>query len=131
MRQVLSYALTGVLINTLGYAVYLLIADLSGAPKLTMTVLYFVGALFGFFANRKFTFLHDGHIGAAGIRYVIAQFMGYLLNLTLLVLFVDWLGFMHQVVQAVAIVVVAIFLFILLRFFVFAQQSLENRAIRS
>ena len=101
------------------------------SPKLTMTVLYSAGALIGFFANRRFTFCHDGRIGVAGMRYMFAQLLGYLLNLSLLVLFVDRLGFAHQLVQAVAIVVVAIFLFVLLRFFVFAPQLPENGAMRS
>ena len=131
LRQLFSYALIGLLTNLLGYALYLLLTYLWGAPKLTMTTLYSAGALISFFANRRFTFRHDGRIGVAGVRYLFVQLLGYLLNLTLLVLFVDWLGFAHQVVQAVAIFVVAIFLFVLSRFFVFAPQLAENGAIRS
>lgn len=96
-----------------------------------MSVLYLFGALVGFFANRRFTFRYDGHIGVAGLRYLFAQFLGYLLNLILLLLFVDWFGFSHQIVQAIAIVVVAIFLFALSRFFVFAHKSTEGEAVRS
>lgn len=131
LHQLLSYALIGVLTNLLGYSIYILLTYFWGAPKLTMTALYSVGALIGFFANRRFTFRHDGRIRVAGLRYLFAQLLGYLLNLALLVLFVDCLGFAHQIVQAVAIVVVAIFLFVLSRFFVFAPQPAKNRAIRS
>ncbi|MGH8333711.1 MAG: GtrA family protein [Pseudomonas fluorescens] len=131
VRQFLRYALVGALTNLCGYAVYLLLTSLWGAPKLTMTLLYSVGALIGFIANRRFTFRHDGHIGMAGIRYLLVQLSGYLLNLFLLMLFVDWLGFSHQLVQAVAIVVVAVFLFVLSRVFVFAPQATENGVIRS
>lgn len=131
LRQLFSYAFIGLLTNILGYALYLLLTYFLGAPKLTMTALYSAGALISFFANRRFTFRHDGRIGVTGMRYLFAQLLGYLLNLTLLVLFVDWLGFEHQIVQAVAIVVVTIFLFVLSRFFVFAPQLAENGAIRS
>lgn len=131
VRQLFSYVLIGLLANLLGYALYLLLTYLIDAPKLIMTVLYSVGALISFFANRRFTFRHDGRIDIAGVRYIFAQFLGYLLNLILLVLFVDWLGFAHQIVQVVAIVVVAIFLFVLSRFFVFAPQVSTSRAIRS
>lgn len=130
-RQLFSYALIGLLVNLVGYALYLFLTHFWGAPKLTMTALYSVGALISFFSNRRFTFRHDGGIGVAGIRYLVAQLLGYLLNLALLVLFVDWFGFSHQIVQAIAIVVVAIFLFVLSRFFVFASRSAENGAIRS
>lgn len=125
-RQLFSYAFIGVLTNVSGYALYLLLTYLWGAPKLTMTALYFMGASIGFLANRRFTFLHDGHIGVTAARYLLVQLAGYLLNLVLLLLFVDWLGLSHQIVQAIAIVVVAIFLFVLLRLFVFAPLSFEK-----
>ncbi len=131
LGQFFRYALIGLLTNLLGYALYLLLTYFGSAPKLTMTALYSVGALIGFFVNRRFTFRHDGHIGVAGIRYLMAQLLGYLLNLTLLVLFVDWLDFAHQTVQAVAIVIVAVFLFVLSRFFVFPVQPAEVGAVRS
>lgn len=130
LQQLFSYALIGALTNVLGYALYLLLTYLWGAPKLTMTLLYFTGASISFFSNRRFTFRHDGHIGVTGARYLLVQFAGYLLNLVLLLLFVDWLGLSHQIVQATAIVVVAIFLFVLLRFFVFTPLSSENGVIR-
>ncbi|UZE19666.1 GtrA family protein [Pseudomonas sp. B21-054] len=130
-RQLFRYALIGVLTNLCGYTIYLLLTHLWGAPKLTMTLLYSAGALIGFIANRRFTFRHDGHIGIAGIRYLFVQLAGYLLNLFLLTLFVDWLNFSHQLVQAVAIIVVAIFLFVLSRVFVFAPQPAEKGVTRS
>lgn len=131
LRQMFSYALIGVLTNLLGYALYLLLTYFWGAPKLTMTALYSVGALIGFFANRRFTFRHDGHIGVAGVRYLLVQLSGYLLNLLLLVFFVDCLGYAHQIVQAVAIVVVAVFLFVLSRVFVFATHPAGTGVIGS
>lgn len=129
-RQVLSYLLIGVLTNFVGYVLYLFLTYLWGAPKLTMTLLYSTGALMGFLANRRFTFRHDGHIGVAGARYLLVQLLGYLLNLCLLLLLVDWLGFSHQIVQAIAVVVVAIFLFVLLRIFVFASGRTGRGVVR-
>lgn len=127
-RQLLSYAMVGGLSNLAGYALYLLLTHLGCTPKLTMTMLYAAGAAIGFFANRRFTFRHDGHVGSAGIRFMLAHASGYLLNLALLLLFVDGLGFAHQIVQAIAIVVVALFLFMLFRSFVFVQRSPESGA---
>jgi len=122
--------LIGVLSNVLGYAIYLILTNSWGAPKLTMTALYFVGASIGFLANRSFTFQHDGGIGVAGVRYLLTQVAGYLLNLVLLLLFVDFFDFPHQIVQAIAIVVVAIFLFVVLRIFVFAPSLALTRVVR-
>jgi len=47
-----------------------------------------------------------------------------------LLLFVDWLDFPHQIVQAIAIVVVAIFLFVVLRVFVFAPSLAVTGLVR-
>ena len=121
--QLVRYGIVGATGNLVGYSIYFFATKLGATPKLTMTVLYAAVVLIGFFANRRFTFGHKGHAGTAGVRYAIAQLMGYLLNLSLLLLFVDWLNFSHQIVQAVAVVVVAVFLFLLSRLFVFAPES--------
>ena len=121
--QFIKYVSIGLLSNFIGYCVYLLATFLGGTPKLTMTALYIIGALISFFANRKITFQHDGHIGAAGVRYLVAHLLAYLLNLALLMLFVDWLGIAHQIVQFAAIFVVGSFLFLVSRFFVFAPDK--------
>jgi putative flippase GtrA len=121
-RQLIKYAVVGALSNLAGYCLYLLLTYLGCTPKLTMTALYSLGASLAFFANRRFTFHHHGHMGSASVRFIVAHALGYLLNLLLLLVFVDWLGFAHQLVQAVAIMVVAIFLFVIIRIFVFAQH---------
>jgi len=81
-----------------------------------MTLLYGAGAAIGYTVNRNFTFAHNGNVFGSGIRYLITHFLGYLINLFC---FVDRLGFPHQSVQAVAIFVVAGFIFIASKFFVF------------
>lgn len=128
-HQFYRYALAGILTNILGYVAYIFLTYLWGAPKVTMTTLYLVGVLTTFFINRRFTFLHDGNIGATGVRYLLVQVLGYLLNLFLLVIFVDWLGLPHQIVQATAMLVVAIFLFSMLRIFVFIPNNTKSKVI--
>lgn len=117
--QILKYGVIGLLSNACGYALYLGLVALGSTPKLTMTVIYVTGALIGFFGNRRLTFSHDGHIMGAGIRFLVAQAGGYAINFLLLIVFVDFLGFPHQGVQALAILLVAVYLFTTLKFFVF------------
>ena len=121
--QGIRYILTGIFTNIMGYAIYWLITSYGFSPKWTVTVLYGASALLSFLLNRYFTFRHNGNLGKAGIRYILAQFAGYLMNLFILILFVDWLGYTHQYVQAVAILVVALFLFVLSRYFVFVSYK--------
>lgn len=126
LRQFSTYALIGLLTNALGYSIYLVLTYLGGGPKLTMTSLYIVGTLVGFMANQRITFQQNFGNGVKWIRYIQAQVAGYLLNLTILILFVDWLNFSHQLIQAIAIIIVAIFLFIMLRVYVFAPNLAIN-----
>jgi uncharacterized membrane protein (GlpM family) len=48
---------------------------------------------------------------------------GYLCNLAILRVFVDRLGYPHQIVQAVAIFVVAAYLFLAFKMFVFVTPT--------
>lgn len=127
VRQLFRYACVGLLSNVAGYLVYLLLTYLDGTPKVTMTLLYGVGATVGFFGNRKITFEHQGGVIGAGVRYVVAHFIGYLLNLGILIVFVDKLGYAHQWVQAIAIFFVAALLFLAFKVFVFPVNSEDAR----
>lgn len=121
-RAILSYFLIGLTLNCCIYGVYLFITHFFGWVKFTMTLLYLVAAVMNFFANRRFTFQDNGKIGSAGARFIGVQAVGYVFNLTILILFVDWLEFPHQIVQAISIILVAVFLFVSMQIFVFKQS---------
>jgi len=122
VKQLVRYAVVGIASNVSGYLAYLLITWLGVGPKLAMTCLYALGATVSFIGNRRWTFSHTGSISRSAVRFAIAHALGYLLNLSILLIFVDHFGFPHQLVQAVAIVVVALFLFVLFRAFVFPGE---------
>jgi putative flippase GtrA len=88
-----------------------------------MTLLYGVGATIGFIGNRRLTFSHTGNVLGSGFRYILAHLTGYFLNLAILLVFVGHLGYPHQLIQAIAIFVVAGYLFIVFKFFVFRSCS--------
>lgn len=119
--QLLKYISIGLITNITGYLFYLFITLLGATPKLTMTVLYGVGATINFFANKRLTFSYDGGSIGAGFRYVISYFVGYLINFSILVVMVDHLGCSHQWVQGMAIFIVAVFLFLACKYYVFKQ----------
>ena len=130
MKQLFRYAAVGAGSNLAGYLAYLGLTWLGVGPKLAMSCLYVLGASVSFAANRAWTFSHAGSVGASAVRFAIAHGLGYLLNLAILVAFVDHLGFPHQAVQAIAIVVVALFLFALFRLFVFPAGAARARGAR-
>lgn len=124
MLQLIRYGVVGIVSNLAIYFVYLLITYLGVEPKIVMTLVYVVGAFIGFVGNRKWTFAHRGDSSSAALRYVLAHLFGYLLNFLILFTFVDYLGYAHQWVQAVAIIIVAGYLFVVFKYFVFREKIL-------
>lgn len=122
MRQLIRYGFVGVASNVTIYFFYLLITYLGVESKIAMTLLYIIGASIGFIGNRKWTFAHRGDSSSAALRYVLAHLFGYMLNYLFLFIFADRLGYAHQLVQAVAIIIVAGFLFIAFKYFVFREN---------
>jgi len=129
VRQLTRYALVGVANNTALYFAYLIMTALGVEPKTAMTLVYMIGGCIGFVGNRKWTFAHRGGASGAMLRYVLAHLSGYALNFLILFVFVDRLGYAHQWVQAAAILVVAVFLFIVLKFFVFREYAPQSGMI--
>jgi len=121
VRQLFCYGSIGLLINITGYLVYLVITSFGMPPKYAMSILYGAGVIVGFIANRKLTFGYDGKILDATIRYFFVHCIGYLINLFLHVILVDEMGYPHQWVQGLAIIILVTFLFLSFRFFVFRQ----------
>ena len=120
-RQLVKYLFVGVASNAAGYCTYLLLTHFELPPKVAMTLLYVTTAALSFFGNRKITFSYEGRLFGAGFRYIIAQSLGYLINLAILMVFVDQLGYNHRIVQAIAIITVAFYLFFSLKLFVFRR----------
>lgn len=126
LKSVVLYGIIGMVSNLVGYAAYLALTHAGSDPKLAMSLLYAIACGIGFFGNRRWTFGHEGNVLASALRFLAAHLMGYLMNLSILVVFVDRLGYPHQAVQAVAIFAVAAFLYVAFRWFVFPRQIGER-----
>lgn len=119
--QLARYGLVGLTVNLAGYAVYLLVTYYGVPPRLAMTVLYGVGAVAGFWGNKRLTFRHEGGVVTSATRYVLAHCGGYLINLAIFSVVIDGFGYTHQSAQAIGVFVVAGYLFLAFKFFVFRQ----------
>jgi len=123
VRELVRYGLVGATINALGYLAYLGIVGLGADPKLAVTIVYGTAVVIGFVANRNLTFGHEGRMGRAAVRYLAVQFTGYLIDVAMLEVGVDRWGYPHELVQALAVGVVAVFLFVTMKLFVFRSET--------
>ncbi|KAB1121168.1 GtrA family protein [Neorhizobium galegae] len=119
----IRYAFVGILMNSLGYFLYFCATQLRIEPKTAMTLIYVVGVGLNFILSRRWVFGHKGKWGATFGGYVLVYLLGYIMNYSILWFLVDRIGWGHLFVQALSIVVVAVFLFVSLRFFVFRHRD--------
>lgn len=126
--QLSRYAIVGLASNLIGYLLYLLATAAGVGPKLAMTLLYGIGVLQTFVFNKRWTFGHQGGHRLAFIRYCTVYGVGYLVNFSALLFFVDRIGYPHQIVQGVMILLIAGMLFLAQRYWVFAQKVRSDLA---
>jgi len=121
--QLIRYGIVGVISNAVGFILYLLLTEFGVEHKLAMTLLYAVGVAQSFIFNKRWSFRHGGTHGPAFVRYCTAYGIGYLINLAVLFVLVDQLGFRHQIVQGAMVITLAALLFLLQKFWVFRSST--------
>ena len=119
LMQISKYIIFGLLNNLFGYIIYLLLSIAYFPPKFAMTIDYIFAVVIGFLGNSKWIFKINSNVNKAFLKFGIIHILGYSANYFILSFFVDKLGYPHQFVQGVAIFVIAIFLFIFFKLFVF------------
>lgn len=123
LGQVVRFGVVGLVANGVGFLLYLALTHLGLSPQATVAILYPVGALLGYFGNKQLTFRHRGEWWSSGWRYLLVHSLGMLINLAMLSYFVKVAGFAHQWVQLAAILVVALYVFLAMRWFVFPSRQ--------
>lgn len=123
--QLLRFGVVGVGINLLLYGGYLAMVGAGLEPKAAMTVGYACGVAIGFFINRRWTFGQRGVLRRDIHAYLVVYAAGYLINLAALALFVDGMQWPHQGVQAAMAFVIAVFTFVMQKFWVFQGRARE------
>lgn len=121
--QVVRFGIIGLASNLVLYLLYFGITSIGVGYKLAMSLLYLIGVLQTFLFNKKWTFSHHGQLNSSFIRYTLIYGVAYLLNLGALVIFVDRVGYPHQLVQATMIAIIALLLFVMQKIWVFRVQK--------
>lgn len=121
--QFLRFVIVGGVSNALLFLMYLALTKFGMGHKVAMSTLYLVGVMQTFVFNKRWSFKHQGGMRTALFRYWIVYALGYLLNLSALMILVDRVGIPHQLVQGIMILVLAILLFVAQKLWVFRTVS--------
>ena len=122
-RQFIRYVAVGGATNVSGYLLYLLVTSLGVSPILTISIFYPVYVAIAFYLHKRVSFGHKGQVTASAFKYLVAYIGCYLLNVAMLAFFSDYLGIAHWLVQAGAIVSIALLLFVVQKYWVFRSQA--------
>jgi putative flippase GtrA len=123
-RQFIRYCIVGVASNATAYGVFLILIAASIEAKVAVTIVYVLVATFSFVVNRAWTFASKGNWLASAARFLLAYGLGYGLNLLILLIFRDHYHYPAALVQAGAVVVVAVTLFLVSKLYIFRQVRL-------
>ena len=118
----IRYGVVGVLNNLLAYVIYLALTWSWLEPKLAVTLLYPIGAMTAYVGHARYAFAYQGKHSYSVLRYIVAHLVGYAIDVSLLYVFTDRLGFPHQAVQASAVVIVGGVLYLLFKYWVFTPS---------
>ena len=128
LTQFIRFGTVGLITNMIGYSIFLGLTWTGINPKIVITILFFFNHTFSFFSNKRWVFANKQNQQLNRmtiVRFIATYITGYLINLALLIEGVDHLGYSPQIVQLIAIVLIAIYFFFALKLLVFRQNNLS------
>ncbi len=123
-KEFIRYVIVGAALNGFGFLLYALFTALGVSPVLTISIFYPIYIGLAFYLNKKWSFSHQGRISSSAVKYLIAYVGCYVLNVAGLKFFSGYLGYSHLIVQAIAIPVCAVLLFVAQKYWVFRIQRI-------
>lgn len=120
----IRYLAVGVVNTVLGLLVIYAFKSMAEADDTTANLVgYCVGILFGFQANKRWTFSHLGDHWLTLLRYLIVLGVAYIANLTVVLYAIDVLRINSYFAQAAGVIPFTIIGFLGSRYFVFRDWT--------
>ena len=117
--QLTRFGFLGVAINLALYALYIVLTELTVAPVAAATICFVVGIPISLGIHRRFTFRAGAVAATRRVLFASGYLLGYLVQISGLYLLYRIAGLPHQAAQMIAMVAVALLLFMFQKFLVF------------
>lgn len=117
--EIFRFSLVGIISNLISYVFFIFcvyILDINYV--FTLTILFLLFFLINFFINRTWTFKSISNIKESAIKFIFTYIIGYLLNVSLLIYFVEYLFLPVGYVQICLIIFLAIYYYLMNKFFI-------------
>jgi putative flippase GtrA len=121
--ELLRYAAAGVANTVVGYAVFIVLLHVAGAPPLVANIgCYVIGLLLAYVLNLVFVFRHASHSRGSAVRFVGGAGAAWLVNAAVLAAAIELLHLRAEIAQAFAMVVYTGSFYLINRHFVWATR---------
>ncbi|KKU82128.1 MAG: Membrane protein, GtrA family [Parcubacteria group bacterium GW2011_GWA2_47_8] len=124
--QLFKFACVGILNTAVGYGAFALLIFLDLHYIAAATLSHIIGMAHSYVWNKYFTF-RAAHKNSQELNKFIAVYAGvYVLNMSLLWFFVDFLGYPPLIIQAFVVIAVAFISFVGQKYWVFSNHIHEK-----
>lgn len=117
--QSVRFVLVGLASNAVLYLLYIFLTGMGLHPTIAVSIVFLTGVIQTFVFNKNWTFANYENSRPQLIRYLLVYFFAYMLNILMLYILVEKMNFPHRWVQAVAVIVIGMLLFLGQRYWVF------------
>ena len=127
----LKYVIVGIGHNGLGYLAYLTLTSAGAPPLGVVAVLYPLGVSISFWLNKTWSFNHKGDNLGTLMRFLASHLAAYCLQIILLAVMIEVFVLPHQLAQLLVILTLAVFLYLMFKYYVITPTNAPNRKASS
>ena len=120
VNQIIKYSSVGMLTNIIGYILYIVISNIIGInPSIAAILSGFTVIGISYLLNTRFTFKskNKGLVGA--VKYFLLYICAILLQSLIIFIFSGILGFAHEIIAAISLIIISFSLFLIQKFYFF------------
>ena len=122
VNQIIKYSSVGMLTNSIGYILYIVISNFIGInPPIAAIVSGFMVIGISYLLNTRFTFKSKNKGLFDAINYFLLYVSAILLNSLIIFIFSNMLGFAHEIIAAISLVIISCSLFLIQKFLLFRE----------
>ena len=122
ISQIIKYGSVGFVTNALGYMVYIVIANIIGvSPPVAAIISGFLVISLSFYLNKRFSFGNNSKSISMAVNYYILYVSAILFHSFIIFIFSNVLGFAHEIIAGISIILISCSLFLIQKFLLFKR----------
>jgi len=118
-QELFKYGISGIILNLTGYFTYIILTSYGIDPKLTVVLIAPIFIFLTFIIQKNYIFNSKKKSYLIAINYLVLCFVGNLINIFFLYVFVDFFNFPHQIIQLLSMLIIGLMFYLCLKYYIF------------